>query len=141
MPLPPETFQSKQESTKDVSTHSANGDGDGCVCPYAEVNEQVQAGYDDQTYLPEPSNIDKAASRHDKETQHGKTDVLDPVEDDRVQRILPIQPSHIPEESLYQNVEETPEDPVEDLTLPTTSVFHGALEESFPTHCPLWKVS
>ena len=53
-----------------------------------------------------------------KDTQHGTTDVLDPVEVDRVQRILPAQPSHIPEEPLYQNVEETPEDPEEDVQPP-----------------------
>ena len=43
-----------------------------------------------------------AASRHDKDTQHGTTDVLD----------------------LAEKAEE------EDLSLPTTSLFKGALEES-----------
>ena len=45
-----------------------------------------------------------AASRHDKDTQHGTTDVLD----------------------LAEKTEE------EDLSLPTTSLFKGALEESRP---------
>ena len=98
------------------------GDGDGCICPYAEANEQVQAGYDDQEEdLPEPSNMNMAASRHDNDTQYellSTTDVLDPVEDDGVQRILPAQSSYIPEEPLYQNVEETPEDQKEDVQPP-----------------------
>ena len=76
------------------------GDGDGCICPYAEANEQVQAGYDQQEAdLPEPTNINMAASRHDNDTQYellSTTDVLVPVEDDGVQRVLPAQPSHIP---------------------------------------------
>ena len=95
-----------------------DGDNDGCICPYAEVNEQVTAGYDDQRNLPEPRNIDMAASRHDKDTQHellSTTDVFVPVEDDGVQRIIPAQPSPIPEKLLHQAVEDIPEDSEEDV--------------------------